>query len=324
MKPFVPKEINGGGKKLRIEDDHQKKEYIPTGEAGVKTMRSIFLWTALLYIAYCSMLYLLQRQMLFPVNLVEAPADMAVRTDEVEKIWLDTVDGKIETWYLPPQKDTDSPAPVVIFGHGNAELIDLWPAEFRRFSEMGIGLLLVEYPGYGRSAGSPSQASITRTFVAAYDRITARPDVDPERVVLFGRSVGGGAVCQLAARRPSAALILFSTFTSARSFARRYLVPGFLMRHPFDNLAVVRAYENPVLVLHGSRDGIIAYDHGRKLAEAAPDGRLVTYNCAHNDCPPSWKQFWQDVALFLREADISAPRETIPPFREDDLQPSGN
>ena len=81
---------------------------------------------------------------------------------------------------------------MVIFAHGNGELIDYWPDELKKFNDFGLGVLLVEYPGYGRSDGTPTQKSISEAFEAAYDMLVSRPDVDAERIILFGRSVGGG------------------------------------------------------------------------------------------------------------------------------------
>jgi len=183
-------------------------------------------------------------------------------------------------------------------------LIDFWPEALKRFPAMGVGLLLVEYPGYGRSAGSPSQESISETFTRAYDTLAARPDVDPTRIAFFGRSLGGGAVCDLAAKRPAAALILMSSFTSVRSFAIRYLAPSFLIRDPFDNLAVVRDYGGPVLVIHGRFDEVIPFGHGNALHAAARNGKMIAYDAGHNDCPPDWEVFWQDVEGFLRDAKV--------------------
>jgi fermentation-respiration switch protein FrsA (DUF1100 family) len=183
-------------------------------------------------------------------------------------------------------------------------LIDSWPEALKRVPAMGVGLLLVEYPGYGRSAGSPSQESISETFTRAYDTLAARPDVDPARNVFFGRSLGGGAVCDLAAKRPAAALILMSCFTSVRSFAIRYLAPSFLIRDPFDNLAVVRDYSGPVLVIHGRFDEIIPFGHGNTLHAAARNGKMIAYDAGHNDCPPDWSVFWRDVEEFLKANGI--------------------
>jgi fermentation-respiration switch protein FrsA (DUF1100 family) len=223
----------------------------------------------------------------------------------LEKIWLDTSYGKIEAWFLPPAPGHGSKsAPAVIFAHGNAELIDFWPEELMEFTRLGIGVLLVEYPGYGRSEGKPSQRNITEAFVAAYDTLIARKDVDPSRIILFGRSLGGGAVCALAAERPSAALILQSTFTSVASCASDFFVPRFLVLDRFDNLAVVGSYSGPVLLIHGRNDKLIPYEHGLALYRASQRGKMLTYECRHNDCPPSWEAFWQDVELFLLDAGI--------------------
>ncbi len=263
----------------------------------------IALCTLFLYLAYCCFLFLTQRQIMFPRYQIRMTSGVKEDIPGLEKIWLDTSCGKVETWFLPPDQ-VPGPAPAVIFAHGNAELIDFWPEEFRKLTHFGIGVLLVEYPGYGRSEGAPSQQSVTEAFVAAYDLLTARKDVDPSRIVLFGRSVGGGAVCALAAERPSAALILMSAFINTRSFASTYLAPGFLVRDPFDNLAVVSSYSEPVLVIHGKNDKIIPYAHGVALFRAARHGKMLTYESGHNDCPPAWDIFRQDIVSFLHDAGI--------------------
>jgi len=263
------------------------------------------LWGLIVYVAYVGLVYLLARQIIFPRGQIGYSPVQPDSTQGVEKSWLETSFGKIETWFLPPMSASDArPAPVVIFAHGNAELIDFSPLELKPFTEMGIGVLLVEYPGYGRSDGRPSQNSITKAFTAAYDRLITREDVDPKKIILYGRSIGGGVVCALAATRPSAAMILVSTFTSIRSFAIRFLFLGFLVRDPFDNLEVVKNYPGPILIVHGRHDEIIPYRHGVALSEAAENEKFITYDCGHNDCPPNWERFWQDIFLFLQEAGI--------------------
>ena len=112
--------------------------------------------------------------------------------------------------------------------------------------------------------------------------------LDPGRIVAYGRSIGGGAACQLAARRPVSALILESSFTSVRPFARGFGAPGFLVRDPFDNLAAVREWRGPLLLLHGGRDDIIPPGHSKALAAAAPQAELHLLPCGHNDCPRQW------------------------------------
>jgi fermentation-respiration switch protein FrsA (DUF1100 family) len=264
----------------------------------------IISWSLLLYLAYCVLLFLMQRHMMFPRSFIETPP-FNQNISGLERIWLETSFGKVETWFLPPSFDNGSkPVPAVIFAHGNGELIDFWPHELKSFNQLGLGILLVEYPGYGRSKGSPSQKSITETFINAYDVLVAREEVDPAKIILFGRSLGGGAVCALAANRPSAALILMSTFISARSFASRYLAPSILVRDPFDNLPIVETYPGPILIVHGKYDTVISYSHGSRLYGATKRGKMITYDCGHNDCPANWDIFWRDIESFLFDAGL--------------------
>jgi len=272
-------------------------------------MIRILLLVLFAYVAYLGLMFVMQRRMIFPRHFTPAASEPPQDIPGLQQIWLETSFGAVESWLILPQNAGAGPWPVVIYAHGNGELIQYWPHELYPFVEMGVALLLVEYPGYGRSAGSPAQDSIREAFVAAYDTVAERPDIDASRVVLFGRSVGGGAVCQLADARPPAGLILMSTFTSIRAFAGRYLAPPFLILDPFDNRAVVKNTSGPILIIHGRYDGIIPYSHGLALHAAAPHSRMITYDAGHNNCPPSWSQFWRDVAAFLRESGIIHPRD---------------
>ncbi|HTY27050.1 MAG TPA: alpha/beta hydrolase [Mycobacterium sp.] len=250
-------------------------------------------------------MYVLQRQFIFPRHLVPHPGepDMSILGAEAE--WLDTGSGRVESWYLRAAgAAAGRPGPAIIFAHGNGELIDYWPGELKPLAAAGIGVLLVEFPGYGRSQGTPSQERILEVFTRAYDRLAARPEVDRGRIVLMGRSLGGGAVCDLSLQRPAAALVLLSTFTSIRSYAGRYLAPGFLIRDPFDNLAAVGRYDGPVLIVHGRFDPVAPFRHGEQLKAAARRGRLIAYDAGHNDCPPDWAVFRADLLNFLRAEGI--------------------
>ena len=236
---------------------------------------------------YWLLLYAVQRSVLFPVAAIPR-ADGAGPPMGIERVWLRLAAGPVETWFLPALARDSEPSPVVIFAHGNAELIDFWADEFEAPRQWGLAVLLVEYPGYGRSQGKPSQASITAAMLAAHEWAAARPDLDPRRIVAYGRSVGGGAACALAREKPIAALVLESTFTSARRMARRYALPGFLVRDPFDNLSVVRGFPGPVLIVHGVQDDVIAARHARALHQAARSAELHLLPCGHNDCPRPW------------------------------------
>jgi pimeloyl-ACP methyl ester carboxylesterase len=193
------------------------------------------------------------------------------------------------------------PAPILLFAHGNAELINDWPFAFGEPRTWGLAVLLVEYPGYGLSGGSPSQRTIQASFEAAFDWAVAQPDIDARSVILYGRSLGGGAVAALSLTRPAAALVLESTFTSTTAFAAGLGAPWFLVRDRFDNLRAVTSFKRPRLIIHGDRDSIVPTAHGRQLAAAA-GVPLHLMPCGHNDCPRPWEV----LRTFLAEAGLLA------------------
>lgn len=247
----------------------------------------------------------LQRLVLFPRFALRPDRDAGARVPGLERLWHHSPQGRVEAWFLPGDGVTASaPGPVILFAHGNGELIEHWPELLDPYRRMGCSLLLPEYRGYGRSAGDPSEAAIGDDFVAFHDRLVVRPDVDPQRIVLHGRSLGGGAVLHLAHRRPPAAVILMSTFTSVDDVASGWMIPRSLIADHFDNLSVVRRLECPILVLHGRRDRVVPCSHGRALAAANPRARFVEVDAEHNDCPPDWPAFWREIGAFLEEARI--------------------
>jgi uncharacterized protein len=233
---------------------------------------------------YWTLIFLVQRQVAFPAP---SPRGAPARPPDARQVWLESAAGRTEAWLLPPLGRGAGLPPVMLFAHGNGELIDYWPGEFEEPRRAGMAVLLVEYPGYGRSGGHPSERSIGQVMAAAFDWAAAQPDLDGRRIIAYGRSLGGGAMGLLVRSRRPAALVLESSFTSTRPFARRMGAPGFLVRDPFDNLLALRRYDGPVLVIHGEHDDIIPVDHGRALAEAARvDLHLMA--CGHNDCPRPW------------------------------------
>ncbi len=264
----------------------------------------MLIYPVLAVAVWAGVVWFLQRQVLFPRWAI--PATAQVGPGRGVEVWtLDRADGPVEAWFLPGEgRSADAPGPAVIFAHGNAELIDHWPDEMRRYRQRGISVLLPEYRGYGRSAGTPTQQTLTEDFTAFYDRLAGHPSVDPAKIILHGRSVGGGVIAQLAARRPSAGMVLESTFTSVRPLAARYLVPGFMVRDPFDTLAVVQTYAPPLLVMHGTTDRIIPPSHADALHAAAPNARLVHFPLTgHNDPPPA-NEYWTHIDALLRDAGL--------------------
>ena len=256
-----------------------------------------------IYLLYGTLLFAVQRRMLYPGAMVQAASPQPPEGLSVRPVRLTTSVGAVDAWYLPPARPGGR-VPAIVHAHGNAEWMGAGAERFRSFTRAGFAILLVEYPGYGTSDGRPSRETIAETMRAAWDWVAARPEVDSASVVGWGRSLGTGAITDLAGTRPLAGMILQSPYTRTAWFARQYLLPGFLVRDRFDNVAGVSAFDGPVLVFHGARDEVIPHAHGAAVAAAAPGGVLVSQDCGHNDCPPDWNRFTEQVLDGLRSVGV--------------------
>jgi pimeloyl-ACP methyl ester carboxylesterase len=263
---------------------------------------------ATVYLGAAATLFLTQRRLIYPGQGIDTRGRPLPATAGLEPYGIATPTGRIEAWYLPPLGST-VPFPALIFAHGNGEVIDMWPDAFDEFRRWGLAVMLVEYPGYGRSEGSPSETAIDAAMVGAYDVLVARPGVDPGRIVGYGQSLGGGAIAALSERRSLRAMILQSTFTSLLAFPSRFLMPGFLLRDRFDNLAAVRSFTGPLLVLHGEGDELIPYAQGVALANAGAHAELHLYECGHGCWQRDGIPLFRDIHRFL-QASAVLPSET--------------
>ena len=234
-------------------------------------MRSVLLFAATLlalYLSWLALLYVGQRGMMFPgVRLF--PADtVRVLPQGVERMAITAGFGQVRAFLLPADNSTPTPAPALLYFHGNAELASQNIPLLQPLTTLGMHVLLVEYPGYAGSDGTPSRTSLAEAAQAAHAWLVAQHHVDGARIVGMGRSIGSGPVLELARERPLAAVVLLSPFATLEPFAHRMGAPGWLIRDRFDNLAAVRSYDGPVLLFHGRRDSIIPFAHSQALERA--------------------------------------------------------
>lgn len=170
----------------------------------------------------------------------------------------------------------------LLYIHGNAEdLGDILPF-LERLHSWGFSVFAYDYRGYGTSSGRPSESNTYGDANAAYNYLTQQLKIPANRIIVYGRSVGGGSATELASKNAVGGLILESTFTSAF----RVVLPFPLL--PFDkftNLDKISKVRAPVLVMHGQADEIIPFHHGRSLYEAAsqPKMSLWVTGAGHNN-----------------------------------------
>jgi uncharacterized protein len=251
-----------------------------------------------LYLGWLLVLYAGQRGMMFPGAGIQAGTVAA--SPGAEPVAIPASFGLVRGYFLPAASPGSAPA--VVYFHGNAELAAQNLALLRPLADLGLHVLIVEYPGYAGSDGRPGRDSLDEAARAGFDWLAGRADVDPARIVAMGRSIGAGPAVALAGERPVAALVLLSAFSSLDGFAHRMGAPGFLIRDRWDNAARLRGYRRPLLLFHGRRDRIIPFAHAWALARAAPHARLETLDCGHNDCPYFDPAFIDTLGAFLQQA----------------------
>jgi fermentation-respiration switch protein FrsA (DUF1100 family) len=218
------------------------------------------------------LLYVQQPAMVFiPYRPLDAtPRDWGL---EFEDVSLTTPDGvRLHAWYIP----SPGARPVLLFFHGNAGNISHRGDSVAIFHRLALNVLIVDYRGYGRSEGAPSERGLYRDAEAAWRYLTEGRGVDPAEIVVFGRSLGAAVAARLAATHPPGLLILESAFSSARDVASAVLPllsRLVILRYRFDTERQVARVACPVLVLHSPDDEMIPFRLGERVYEAANEPR---------------------------------------------------
>ena len=215
----------------------------------------------------------------------------------VGDVWLAAADGtRVHAWHLK-----SGPTVVLYFG-GNAEEVS-WMLEEAQTGAPGVSWLLMDYRGYGQSAGAPSEATLVADALALYDYALALPGADAKRTYAFGRSLGSGVAVALAAERPLAGLVLATPFDSLAAVAKRYywyLPVDWMLKHRFDSIARAPQQRAPLLCLVAETDDVIPPAHAERLFAAwgGPKRKVVLAGAQHNstDAHP---YFWPSIRAFL-------------------------
>ena len=224
-----------------------------------------------------------------------------------EEASIRTEDGEtLHAWWLPAPGARGA----VLLFHGNAGNISHRIDYASMFRSLRYSTLLVDYRGYGKSTGSPSEEGTYRDAAASWRWLTETRGVRGSDIVLFGESLGGAVACWLAERQTPRALILASTFTSVPDLGAevyRFLPVRLLSRFKYNTLECVPNVRAPVLVVHSQRDDIIPFSHGRKLYEAAREPKaFLEVRGGHNDgfvfMQPDWVKA---LGAFLDTTDKS-------------------
>ena len=257
------------------------------------------------YAVYAYVMYSNQLQMIFPGGFGVHHPFSAKLPPNARLVQLPASFGALRAIYLAAPA-TSGRAPAILFTHGNFDRAQDFVPRFRALAARGAAVLLLEYPGYDGSDGAPDFQALSEATQVAYDWLAAQPGVDAGRIIGFGYSVGGGVIANVSRTRKLAALVLISTYTSLADMAHRYLLPERLLRVPFDNVARLRSFDGPTLVIHGRRDGVIPFAAGEALTRAARQAHLIELDCGHADCNVADDVFYRTVPEWLTAKGLLA------------------
>ena len=247
-----------------------------------QTMTSIVIYALAGLLMLNLLMYFQQPMMIFyPMEkLYQTPADWSL---EYQDVAFEAEDGvQLHGWFIP----NDASEHALLFFHGNAGNISHRRDSIEIFHRLGLNVFIFDYRGYGRSGGRPGEQGLYRDASAAWRFLTEEKQFAPGEIILFGRSLGGAVAARLAADVQAQGLILESTLSSAREFARdvfKVLSRLVVIRYDFNTVQHLQQVTYPVLVLHSPEDEIMPFHLGKKVyASANQPKRFVQMRGDHN------------------------------------------
>ena len=250
------------------------------------------------YLLLCLTVYCFQAYTIFRSNDIyfAPPANLAV-----EEVFIPTPDGeKLFAWW----RHTDAAEQTILFFQGNGVNISYQGDRLATFRAMGANALFVDYRGYGKSSGRiRTERDIYMDGEAAWNFLVKEKRIAPEKIVVWGRSLGGAVATETALHQEAAALVLESTFYSMDEMARRkywYLPTRLLLNFHFANGDKLQRVRLPVIILHSGEDGYIPFSQAARLYAAANEPKtLVRTRGSHIDSFESNPQDFERLQRIL-------------------------
>lgn len=237
-----------------------------------------FIVFAALFVGYVK--YLQAHAVFFPSReIVFTPREAGM---EYEEVYFPADDGvNLHGWFIPHQHARLT----VLFLHGNGGNIADRVDKLSILHKRGVNVFILDWRGYGKSAGAPSEQGIYRDARAAYDMLVSEKQLEGRRILLYGESLGSAAAIECAASRQVGGVILEGAFSSGQDMARRLYpwIPGFLLKGSYDSINKIARIDAPLLFLHSPEDEIVPYGLARKLFEAAAEPKsFISLQGGHN------------------------------------------
>jgi fermentation-respiration switch protein FrsA (DUF1100 family) len=230
-----------------------------------------------------TLVYIFQSRFLyFPTRTISAdPDSVGLQFEDVSLVTSDGV--RLAGWFIP----CNDARGVILFCHGNAGNISHRLDSIMTFHRLGMDVFIFDYRGYGESEGKPTESGTYQDVEAAWQYLIEERKIGPNRIIVFGRSIGGSIAAWLAQQHRPGGLILESTFTSLRdAAATTYHFPliKWFVRFDYNTAEYLTGVDCPVLVVHSRDDEIMSFSHGQQLYELATEPKVfLEITGTHNE-----------------------------------------
>jgi fermentation-respiration switch protein FrsA (DUF1100 family) len=249
-----------------------------------------------------------KKLLFFPARAEDAWVNPAQYGLSVEDVYLESSDGnKLHGWWCPCA-GVDPSAGAVLYLHGNAGNLSYRAGSIVDWHDgVRLPVFIIDYPGYGRSTGTPSEKGCYAAANAAYDWLINEQKVPPDRIIFYGGSLGGAPAIELALHRPHRVLVLTRTFTSIPDMANAlypWLLPArWLIQNRFDNLGKIGRCPKPIFLAHGDVDQVVPFAQGKRLYEAAPEPKRFYLLAGLDHNQPLGEGFFAELLDFLAQVE---------------------
>lgn len=244
-------------------------------------LRIFFLSIFSVFLVFLFIRYLEEKSLYFPLRTIEAtPKDIGLDYEDISFMSKDGI--RLTGWFIPSK----SPRATLIFCHGNGGNISHRLEKIKIFNDLNINVLIFDYRGYGMSGGSPSENGLYLDVEAVYDFLINDKKVLPQRIIVYGESLGGAVAIDLASKHELGGIIIEEGFTSVGDMAKGILpfLPTFIYKSKFDSLQKIKGIKSPKLILHSVDDEIVPFEMGEKLFQVASEPKeFVKLRGGHND-----------------------------------------
>lgn len=222
--------------------------------------------------------------------------------------------GKMHAWHFFTNRDL----PTILFLHGNAgNLADRFDFFQLLQDKLAVNLFAIDYRGYGKSDGRPTENGVYRDAQLAWEFLTDSLAVKPDKIIVWGRSLGGAIAVDLITKKPVNSLILEATFTSAKDMMKQMFSPipvWYFSSIKFDSQAKINANPIPKLYLHGDADAVVPFALGRKLYEidAGNKNFIRLPGANHNNTfIAGGEKYWQAINSFIIQNTLQSQHEQV-------------